>query len=258
MTVTSSGAGTSSGLAIGIPAVLIIDADPVRRHRSALMLKRLGYASPQIADSAEHAAALIGDQGCDLLLLELTTDEPDMPGAVCAWLQTQPPPGPRIIAVTGEDAADLRGSCLAPRLAAQLTRPLTRDALAAALAAAAPAADADEDFNAATWAEWSRLYGDAALAEVAAVMTADLAEQQRRFAAAIQERDGSALRYIAHTLRGASLQFGAAALAELCNRAESAAAAGDTEQALSLGQRMMARHAALVARLQLHSTQAHP
>jgi CheY-like chemotaxis protein len=257
MTVISNGAGTSSDLAIGIPAVLIIDADPVRRHRSALMLKRLGYASPQIAESAEHAAALIGDQGCDLLLLELATDEPDMPGSVCAWLRTQPPPGPRIIAVTGEDAADLRGSCLAPRLAAQLTRPLTRDALAAALAAV-PADDADEDFNAATWAEWSRLYGDAALAEVVAVMTADLAEQQRRFAAAAQGRDGSALRHVAHALRGASLQFGAAALADLCNRAESAAAAGDAEQALSLGQRMMARHAALVARLQRHSTQVHP
>jgi CheY-like chemotaxis protein len=249
MTASIDGAGTRFDIAAASRVVLVIDSDPVRRHRTALMLKRLGYPSPQTAESVEHAVLLMEQGRCDVLLLDLASDEADVLDALCARLRAGPAPCPRVIAVSGEDAADLRDSCLAAELAVQLTRPLTRDALAAALAAVAD----DDDFNPATWAEWLRMFGEAGLAEVVAVMIADLAEQQRRYAAAVEAGDCHALRQIAHALRGASLQFGATALADLCGRAESAALAGDGPQALNLGDRMMARHAALVARLQLPS-----
>ncbi|WP_299697535.1 Hpt domain-containing protein [Hydrocarboniphaga sp.] len=208
----------------------------------------------QTAESLEHAAALPESGAYDVVLLDLAADEPHALDALCTWFQTQAAPAPHIIAVTGADSADLRDSCLATQGVVQLRRPLTRDALAAALAAAAVSpCRADADFNPLTWSEWLRVFGERGLTEVVAVMTADLGEQQRRHAAAAQAGDLYALRQIAHALRGASLQFGAEALADLCNRAESAALAGDGPQALSLGKQMMTRHTALVARMQRQS-----
>jgi HPt (histidine-containing phosphotransfer) domain-containing protein len=158
---------------------------------------------------------------------------------------------PRLLVMTAAESG--RAACLSAGVDEVLAKPLGRQALAAALARVRPAAAAPEDFNVSAWVELCRVFRAGGAAQLVEAALADLPEQRRRHAAAAQAGDLAALGRIAHALRGASLQFGAAALAELCGRAEAACAAQDPGAALRSSAAALARYAALVGRLALEA-----
>lgn len=111
------------------------------------------------------------------------------------------------------------------------------------------AAGASQDFHPAAWKELLDLFGHSGVAEITAALAGDVPNQARRHAEAAAAGDLAALKHVAHALRGACLQLGAGALAELCDRVEAACIANDRGAALRLSVDALARYTALVERL---------
>lgn len=110
---------------------------------------------------------------------------------------------------------------------------------------------AQEDLDPETWAELLELFGRDGITEMITALQNDLPQQQQQLAHALAAEDRSALKRIAHSLRGVALQFGAAALAQSCGEIElSIAGQAPTAQIGADTARMLDRHAALVYSLQ--------
>jgi len=82
----------------------------------------------------------------------------------------------------------------------------------------------DKDFDPGAWDELLQLFGRDGVAEMLDALQRDLPVQQQRLADALTADNRSALKSIAHSLRGVALQFGAAALAQRCADVEQSAA----------------------------------
>ncbi len=223
---------------------LIVDADAVSRRLAGLLLKRLGYPSPTLAETAQDAPATL--QG---LILAGTDDGAQGIAALSSRIDPAKRSQTRLVAVLASASEAARQACLQAGADAVLAKPLALPELAALLATAAEPGD----FNAEAWAELLEMFGPDGAAQLAGAVVDDLPVQQQRVADAIRDQDLSALKRVAHALRGVSLQLGAEALAELCTQTEAAAAAGQTGTAFELGARLIGRHAALAERLR-HET----
>ena len=223
--------------------VLLVDDDPVSCRLAGVLLERMGCARPDIADNGREAADAMLTRPYDLVLIEAEMPELDGIEALRTSVEQLGAQCPRIVFMTAAD--DGREVCLAGGAEDFVSKPLTRHALAAVLARVA----GPNDFNPAVWGELKRVFKTAGIVEMVDAVTADLPEQQRSHAAAAQAGDMAALRRIVHGLRGASLQFGAEALVELCEEAEAACIANDHEPALRVSANALARYIALVERL---------
>ena len=225
---------------------LIVEADPVSRRLAGLLLKRLGYPSPVLAESAGEAPARLAG-----LILAGT----DAQAAGIATLRSRIDPArqahTRLLAVVAPASEEARQACLRAGADAVLAKPLALQELEAVLL---PASE-PVDFNPDTWAELLEMFGADGAAQLAGAVIDDLPVQQQRMAAAIRDQDLAALKRIAHALRGVSLQLGAEALAELCTQTEAAAAAGEAGAATELGARLIRRHQALAERLRNETSQ---
>ncbi|MDP9139879.1 MAG: Hpt domain-containing protein [Pseudomonadota bacterium] len=82
----------------------------------------------------------------------------------------------------------------------------------------------DRDIDPGAWDELLQLFGRDGVAEMLDALQRDLPVQQERLADALAADNRSALKSIAHSLRGVALQFGAAALAQSCGDVEQSAA----------------------------------
>ena len=235
ITTVAATPGTAPALKI-----LLVDDDPVSRRLAGLMLERLGHGRPDTAADGRAALEAVRRQGYDLLLMDLEMPELDGLEATREIVRQLGAQRPRIVIMTA--AEDDREACRAAGADDYLGKPLSQQALAAALAGARPEPPPPDDFNAAAWAELCRVFTAAGAAELVQATSADLPEQRRRRDTAMHAGDLAAL-------RGASLQFGAEALAQLCGEAEMACAAGEKETALRLGAEALERYAALVVRL---------
>ena len=221
--------------------VLVIDSDRVSRRLAALLLGRLDAPAAALADTVADALAALPAGPCRLALLAADRAPQELPalrGAVGAQA--------RIVAMLARDTAEMRRACLDAGADEVIVKPLTMAALASVLARAV---SAEDDFNGAAWSGLRELFGAAGVDKLRATLVDDLPVQQGRLADAIRDEDLSALKRLAHTMHGVSLQLGATALAGQWALAEQAAAAGEGDAALRLGASLMARHAALVERL---------
>jgi CheY-like chemotaxis protein len=217
--------------------ILVIDSDRVAQRLVARLIERLGLPAPTQAIAPDQVPArnwslvlVAADDGVQML-----HDARRRYGAQ-----------PQLVAMLAQDSSALRRSCHDAGADAVLVKPLTREALAPFCA---PVTTEPDDFNPAVWTELRTLFGADGVQRLRATLVDDLPVQQSRLAEAIHDRDLSALRHIAHALRGVSLQLGAGTLAERWMQVEQAAAAGDAHTVLELGAGLMARHAALVQRL---------
>ncbi|MDB5974697.1 MAG: response regulator [Nevskia sp.] len=232
----------------GAPAILLVDDDPVNRKLASLMLQRLGCTAVDVAEDGRAAVDAVVSRRYDLVLMDVEMPVLDGIEATREIILRLGLRRPRIVAMSGhQDDAD-RERCLEAGMDAYLVKPLARQRLAELLQAADGGGQgAVDDFNPVAWDEMLRVFKPTGVQEVVAALVADAPEQARRFAAATAADDVTALKRIAHALRGASLQLGADALAGLCNEIETAD--GDGKRAMALGASMIERHAALVARL---------
>ncbi len=83
---------------------------------------------------------------------------------------------------------------------------------------------ANGDFDPDAWDELLQLFGRDGVGEMIDSLQRDLPLQQQQLSSALDAEDRTALRRIAHNLRGVALQFGAAALAQRCGEIEQALA----------------------------------
>lgn len=221
-----------------------MDSDTVSRRLLGLLLKRLEQPPPDVtempetATEAAYSLILVGVDGSPGSVVTLRRTAALAAGAGRA----------RLAAMIARDSDDLRCACLHAGADEVLVKPLALADLAELLDRAA-SAKAGADFDPATWAKLLHLFGRRGAHALVQTLVDDLPVQRERVATAIRNRDLAALKRVAHSLRGTSLQLGATALAELCTRTELAAVADDCESALGLGAAMIGRHAALVERL---------
>lgn len=232
----------------GTLKILLADDDPVSRRLAELMLQRLGQPRPDLAADGREALDLALERNYDLVLMDL-----EMPGlggreVARAIVRERGAQRPHLVIMTA--AEDGREACIAAGADDHLAKPVTQQRLAAALARVRPRQGAAEDFNPEAWAELRRVFRGAGAIELVEAAVADLPEQQRRHAAAVQGGDLAALGRIVHALRGACLQFGATALAQLGAEAEAACLAQRREPALTAAAEVLTRYAALVRRLE--------
>lgn len=218
-------------------------ADPVQAALAAQLIQKLGYPAPHRVQGWQAALEAARDFQADVWIVEAHL----LPGAHAP----APMPRPWIIVITptSHDLREATGYACDDTL----SPPLNLPALSAALSAASQPGPAQEtsadDFCATSWNDLLRLFGTDGLTELVAVLRKDLPITCERLQQATRDRDWTALRQIAHSLRGACQQLGADDLAQLCVRAEQAAretlpAAADHAAAALL------RYAALVDRLE--------
>jgi HPt (histidine-containing phosphotransfer) domain-containing protein len=228
---------------------LLIDANPVSRRLSSLLLARCAGTAPATAADADSAVPLLLQQRYALILIDTDTLAAEAIAAIRAAIIIERG-RPLLVALQSVDTQ------LSENIAAVfdevLNKPLSQQLLAPLLrrAASAEAATINDDFNPAIWAELLGLFKAGGVAQLVQALVVDLPEQEQRYQAATAAADLSALRHIAHALRGTSMQLGAAALSRLCTRTEFAAADGEAGPAFELAATMMERHRQLIARLQ--------
>lgn len=168
------------------------------------VLRRLGYAPPQIVRTASALTQALSRGDLDVLLIDAA-----LPGLDATTLQA-----------LRRDAEDLSaappiwiamaGSAAAPMHAISLHKPLQREAVQAVLETL--------DHHAETWIDLIRLFGHAGVREMLTALKSDL--QLQREVLAPGPSDPLQLGGIAHRLRGAALQLGAHNLAAHGARAE--------------------------------------
>lgn len=255
MSDSSAIASEAVGATAGTPdfstlRILLADDDQVRRKLAILMLERLGCGRPDLAENGRQAVDAVLLRPYDLVLMDLDLPELDGLEAAGQMVRGLGERRPHIVAMLGRESGDARQRCIDAGVDATIDKPLQRQQLAQTLGRAARCAHAPaDDYNRAAWDELLRVFGRAGVEEIVQTLVADVPEQARRYAAIAAAGDMAALKRIAHTLRGTSLQLGADGLATLCTEIEHAAAAGESQRAMSLGASLIQRHSALIERM---------
>jgi HPt (histidine-containing phosphotransfer) domain-containing protein len=227
---------------------LLLDANPVSRRLTSLLLTRSGAAAVALAGDVATAASMLQQLRYALMVVDMDTLAADGLVALRAAIPNEQRPW--LVALQSVDSS--LSETAAVFFDEVLSKPLSQQAIAPLLARAASTETAAtiDDFNAAIWSELLGLFKAGGVAQLVGALVTDLPEQQQRYESATAAADLAALRTIAHALRGTSMQLGAETLARLCGRAEIAAADGHALLAFELAATMMQRHRSLIARLQ--------
>jgi len=218
---------------------LLAITDPVQSVLAARLIQRLGHTPAHRVQSWNAALDAISKHPADVWLVDarlFPRDEAPAPAAL-----------PWIIAITAA-IDDLHG-VPKHRYDDVLTSPLSLQSLSEALLRRRIPGAPPDDFSATTWSELLRLFGPAGVSELIGALRKDLPMTRARQEQAALEHDLPALKRVAHSLRGASLQLGADDLARLCASAEQAAL-DESPVASQLGAQALARYSALIERLE--------
>ena len=255
----SKGGGTAlespsqTGATLPLPTVLLVDDDDTGRLITLKMLELLNCRAEAV-ETGREAVEAFEQHDYDLVLMDCVL--PDMSGfdatrmirkADAAQARHTP-----VVALTASAVQETRDACLAAGMDAYMTKPLTLEYLGSVLSRWLPISgpkgpvaknDADEQANLPQErAEpvdpdaLSRLIDDFDTDEetVRSVLAAYLEQLPERRAAierGLIDGDSEAVYKVAHTLKSASAALGATALAELCERLESAGRSGDLAHA---------------------------
>jgi PAS domain S-box-containing protein len=216
--------------------VLVAEDNAINERLALLLLQSLGY-SAEVARNGLEAVHAVRTRPYDVVLMDV--EMPDLDGLEATRrIRTEPRHrhAPRIIAVTANVMQGDRDACLAAGMDDFLAKPIRLEELAAALARCERyPADA---LDAAALAQLRAVGG----AEFAADLTETFLAETPSLIAALRrasgEADADGLRRGAHTLKTHGRTFGAAGLAEVCERLEGLAAAGVLEGAEQLVDRI--------------------
>ena len=222
----------------------------MNQRLALLLLEKLGY-NADLARNGIEAVEALRAQPYDVVLMDV--EMPEMDGLEAARRIRREQHGARparIIAMTANAMKGDRDVCLAAGMDDYLTKPIRLDELDAALRRCAPGATADVPVAAAL-DQLRALAGEEFLGELVGTFLAEtppLVEALRR---ASVEGDVQQLRRGAHTLKSQAWTFGAPALADLCQRLETLAAAGTPDGAAELVDQIAAEYGRAAAALEV-------
>jgi len=224
--------------------ILLAEDNPVNQRVAQLQLNRLGYAVHVVAngqDAIEAAAAL--PYAAILMDCQMPLVDGFEASAAIRRMQRSHGRHVPIIALTAHAMQGDRERCLAAGMDDYLSKPIQAEALAEKLAtwitplpkpgvAVETANEPPATEAPALVLDVQRLkdfLGDdpELLAELLDVFVTSTAGTLARLAAAIADRDGSAVKALAHEMRGACGNLGAEAMVRLAKRIEQALADGD-------------------------------
>ena len=223
----------------GRARILVAEDNAINQRVAVGLLERLGYRADVVADGAEALEA-VAHRPYDLVLLDCQM--PVMDGyEAAARIRQAELPGRRlpIIAMTADAMAADRERCMAAGMDDHVAKPVDRNQLREVLNrwlpdASIPGDDAPPAPPAAEHAlfdpaQLHSIVGDdaAAVRRYLTLYTQTAGELVHRAAAAVAERDGAALRRLAHTLKGSSGNVGALEVAGLAARLEQTAGDGN-------------------------------
>jgi two-component system, sensor histidine kinase and response regulator len=233
----------AGGHATGRPFRILVAEDNVTNQKVALaMLEQLGYRADAVSNGQEALNAL-HTVPYDLVLMDVQM--PDMDGLEATRLYRRHEAGTgehkTIIAMTAFATVDDRERCLGAGMDDFLTKPVQRKLLADVLASHLNAAATDHDeapdmpeiaarpervFRIEDLLE--RLDNDSKLAaQIAEVYLAESANLQTEIANALERGDAEALRFHAHSIKGATGCIGNEALHQVAFQLENSGRDGN-------------------------------
>jgi signal transduction histidine kinase/HPt (histidine-containing phosphotransfer) domain-containing protein/ActR/RegA family two-component response regulator len=209
--------------------VLLVEDNPVNQELALNMLEYLGCRAG-VAEDGKAALATIDSSAFDVVLMDCQM--PEMNGFDAAVeirrRETERSDGRRIpiIALTAGAIEGDREKCLAAGMDDYLTKPFSLGQLEQTLRRWLPAPRKaykvpHVDFHVLTGIRALGGHnGTELLRRIIGIYLKDAPERLQALRQALVQRDAAALVFAAHTFKSASAGFGAAALADLCQRAE--------------------------------------
>jgi len=210
--------------------ILLAEDNPVNQRVATAMLEHLGFQVDIAADGAEAVKATT-QTAYQAILMDCQMPVQDGYQATgeirrLEGVSVRTP----IIAVTASALKSDRQRCLAAGMDDYLPKPLSLEALVAVLDRWAPAPSDSPALDPEVVARLERLgkqTDEDLLGQLATLFLAEAETTVVVLRKALADGDAAALVRLAHTLRGASANLGAAELARLCATLEMDAAAGD-------------------------------
>lgn len=241
--------------------LLVAEDNPVNQKLVVRVLQQLGYRADVAANGIEVLDAL-RRQRYDIVFMDIQMPEMDGMEAT-AHIQSEWPAEERpvIIAVTANAMEGDRERCLNAGMDDYITKPIRLDALQGAILRWAGKAqhvrveelteERIEDLLDRETIEMLRsLVGDGTtdiLSELLTILETQTPVLVAEMTAAMDTGDHVVVRRCAHTIKGSALNLGARALAEVCQRMESAAESGELHripELLTVMQRVFGQSAA--------------
>jgi two-component system sensor histidine kinase/response regulator len=234
-----------------IPAVLVVEDTPINQAVAAHMLERCGFEA-QVAENGRRALEALAKRTYAAVLMDCQM--PELDGyETTREIRRLEQGGPRtpIIAMTANAMQGERERCLAAGMDDYLTKPLRqrtlKDTLLRWVAAGPTTAGANhrggptngarggsaELLDEAIVVELEGLDGDV-LPDLVTLYFDDAAGRVADLGDAVGRADTEAVARIAHTLRGSSSTLGAAHVAHITSKLETAAKDGDLAPAAAL------------------------
>ena len=253
----ASAAGPSKASSGG--RVLVVEDNTVNQKVAVAMIESLGYGADAVGNGLEAVEACAG-HAYDAILMDCQM--PQMDGfKATAFIREREGGGRRtpIIALTASVTAEDRQRCLAAGMDDYLSKPVPREALASALRKWIPTAGTPPTVEAAaapsTLPPSHPLHvleahaGPRALAEVIDVFLQTIPRRLDDLRQAHRRGEGDAIRALAHSLKGASAQIGARAMADVCVQIDAAVRGGETSRISDLLTALEADYAVVSASL---------
>jgi CheY-like chemotaxis protein len=239
---------TSSPSSAPTPArlrILVAEDNPVNQLVAVRLLERLGYAADVVGNGREVLDRL-ERVTYDVVLMDIQM--PEMNGleasrAICArWPAER---RPRIIAMTAEAMREDRESCLAAGMDDYLVKPVRLEDLALALgkqrssdghgspgrATSASSKEGEETIDPMVLDGIREDLGSAAVHKVIAEFLRSSPALIAKLRAAAARGDASAIRALAHSMKGTSATLGAVALSRGCAELEDLSSSGSVADA---------------------------
>ncbi|MDT7775437.1 MAG: two-component system, sensor histidine kinase [Pseudonocardiales bacterium] len=217
-------AASAAEVAMSPLRILVAEDHPVNQRLVQLLLAKLGHTADLVSDGVEAVAA-VRRRDYDVVLMDVQMPELDGLAAAREIRARLDNRRPRIIAVTANALRGDREACLAAGMDDYLAKPLTRTELARALGDCTPRAPdpGPAVLDPTALANLRELIGDdpKALAGLVEDFLAETPPLLDALRAAVAAGDAGAVHRATHTLKSLGATFGATALAELCQRAES-------------------------------------
>ena len=244
--------------------VLLVEDQPVNRELATAMLRKFG-CRVEVAVNGRAGVQAASERRFDMILMDCQMPEMDGFEATAAIRHAQAGGAARvpIIALTANAVAGDRERCLAAGMDDYLSKPFTGAELHAVLARWLGRAMAAHDpvpvpvpiqatvIEEKTLASIRAIGGDDLLARVIRLFSADSPALLQAVHHAIAGRNVEAVASAAHALRSVSLNLGAVALGDICNRIERDARRGviADDRSLRLDSEYDAARAVLESRL---------
>jgi CheY-like chemotaxis protein len=207
------------------PRLLVAEDHPVNQRLVLLQLAKLGYHADLVSDGVAAVAA-VRRRDYDVVLMDLQM--PELDGlAATRQIRARLGRGPRIIALTANALPGDREACLAAGMDDYLSKPLDTAELARALRRCpGPAPKPDQAptvLDPTAIADLRELIGDdpEALSGLVEEFLAETPALLDALRTAVAGGDAGRAHRAVHTLKSLGATFGAHAMAELCQQAES-------------------------------------